>query len=526
MEDQNNEQELQKLILEFNKNPENQKLINYYTSKSFFEILSKPRSETVHSSFLAWILKGKDFSTGDLDSPVMGLLDIISEKMLGKTTNKNFQTEGSKQSDEKDESENNDGGTNNDKFPDELLKNVLSRSATVTVDKADTELSPDKKTTAKSKRLDIVLNCTVKDSQNNIKLLIVIENKIYSPEGEIKQVDGTSEYQTETYFKAVSNNSDYAGYKKIYIYLTPDGAEDPKCEHFIHITYQDIMDRILDPLSKSSKLSDKTKVLIQDYIKTLSVPAFTEDGNGNKKTTYSVLAVGTEEQKKLINFATTNKDLIELLKSLYSEQKGTKKKKGEKTKIKSADENSIDSNFREKYKQLFMAATAILNTCSDVDNNIISNLNELYGSESESSIYAVTIQNTTQKLGRMATARWIITELWKWKNNWDCPQYNNQKEEHKQYIKDIKDIINKRKKDDSKHEAGLITADTEVIYTVDDNGTFNPNTYKEIFKASNIYIYNQWRPENFNENFEFKDGDFEITVKLSNGQKEEANENK
>lgn len=490
------EEQLQRSILEFNKNPENQKLIDYYTSKSFFEILSKPRSETVHSSFLAWILEGKDFSTGDLDSPVMGLLDILSEKRL---TNKNNETSGEE--------------NGSYKFPDELLKNVLSRFVTVTVNSVNTEETlPNEED-----RLDIVLRCTINksDEKSDEKLLIIIENKIYSKEGYKKPKNDVNNYQTNRYFNKIKDyKKDYSEKNQIFIYLTPDGAEGPKCEHFIHITYQDIMDRILDPLSNNSKLGDKAKVLIQDYIKTLSVPAFTEDDTEKKTTKYSVLAVGTEEQKKLIDFATTNENLIKQLQSLYSNQKETKK----------TDEDSIASNFREKYKQLFMAATAILNTCSDVDNNIISNLNTLYGSESESSIYDVKINKSNRKLGRMATARWIITELWNWKNNVEAFPYDQNNPTHKQYINEIKAIINKHDRDDKTQKGGLITVNTNVIYTGNDD--FNENTYKEIFKASNIYIYNQWRPENFNENFEFKDGDFEITVKLSNGQKEEANENK
>lgn len=500
----NLERDLQKSILEFNNNPENQKLIDYYTSKSFFEILSKPRSETVHSSFLAWILEGKDFSTGILDSPVMGLLDIISEKNLESAIQNADPYE----------------------FPKDLLPRVLSRSATVTIDSVKLEEGlpdiDDKEKNKKENRFDIILRCTVNNydvkNRPNNKLLIVIENKIGSKESSKTNEQNKKIWQTERYFNSIitseSGQKTYQEYYKIFVFLTSPDANGPQCSNFVHITYQDIMDRILDPLSNSSKLSGKAKVIIQDYIKTLSVPAFTENDEEKKTAKYSVLAVGTEEQKKLIDFATTNENLIRQLQSLYSNQKETKK----------TDEDSIASNFREKYKQLFMAATAILNTCSDVDNNIISNLNTLYGSESESSIYDVKINKINRKLGRMATARWIITELWNWKNNVEACPYAQNNPTHKQYIDEIKAIINKHDRDDKTQKGGLITVNTNVICTGNDD--FNENTYKEIFKASNIYIYNQWRPENFNENFEFKDGDFEITVKLSNGQKEEANENK
>lgn len=459
MEDQNNEQELQKLILEFNKNPENQKLIDYYTSKSFFEILSKPRSETVHSSFLAWILEGKDFSTGDLDSPVMGLLDILSEKSL--------------------EAEIPNAGAGEYKFPKDLLQRVLSRSATITVDSVKLEEClpgiNEKDKNKKENRFDITLRCTVnnyEETDANNKLLIVIENKIGSKESS-KKNDNNKIWQTQRYFNSIINTDEgkeqYQEHYKIFVFLTPPNAEGPKCQNFVHITYQDIMDRILDPLANSSKLGDKAKVLIQDYIKTLSVPAFTEDDTEKKTKKYSVLAVGAEEQNKLTAFEERARSLI--------------------TQIDKNQENDISKKFKENYEQLFIATAAVLNSCK-VTLETISILNKLFGKKSASRTYTVTITDnsvqTIYYLCRMDTVRLIIKKLWA-HYNWDFDKTK----------KASKNLFKK----DTKTDAIKQKYDGNAVYeeiTMDDK---------------KIYVYTQWRPENFHDTYNFDNDKLHIQIK-------------
>lgn len=462
MENTDSTLELQRLILEFNKNPENQKLIDYYTSKSFFEILSKPRSETVHSSFLAWILEGKDFSTGDLDSPVMGLLDIISEKRLQNNSNSAFNC------------------YYGYKFPDDLLENVLSRSAIVTVNSVTTEQVLPGESNTQENRLDIVLRCTVNNHSKNEKLLIVIENKIGSTESSKTDKNNNTIWQTRRYFCIINDQIKSNYDHMIFVFLTPPNAEEPICKNFVHITYQDIMDRILDPLSNSSKLSDKAKVLIQDYIKTLSVPALNEENDENN-TSYSVLAVGKEEQEKLSNFAENNKDLISCLNENYN--------------------RSIVNNFKTRYRNLFRAVLNVPPKNTNIQT-IITHINNLYNT-SGTHIVSIEFKKSGTKIWKVGTmtdiSEFIILNLWE--------HYKNQTVQNIfQQVQGI--VINLRV---SKKKAYVLcrqghSSDKEL-------------TPDKTQPGQKVYVYTQWRledgssPKTVNHNFHYDDPDVEIILK-------------
>lgn len=483
MENTDSTLELQKLILEFNKNPENQKLIDYYTSKTYFEILSKPRSETVHSSFLAWILESKDFSTGVLDSPIMGLLDIISEKRLA--SNDDYRYE----------------------FPDGLLKNVLSRYATVTIDSVTLEeCLPDienkeknKEKNKKENRFDIILRCTVnnyyeKDRKNN-KLLIVIENKIGSKESSKTDKNNKTIWQTERYFDSIMNSDKgkekYHESYKIFVFLTPPDADNPQCNEFVHITYQDIMDRILDPLSNSSKLSDKARLLIQDYIKTLSVPAINEDSDDDNKN-YSVLAVGKEERDKLSKFAYNSNKLITSLFENYT--------------------NPIVGSFREKYKHLLEAVLNILKT-QEIGDSLQNSINDLeYLCTSGTHIVSIYLKNTTNgikwKVGKMIDiSKFIILELWEY--------YNKKGFKDDDIFDKISGIVNS-----SKEHQGLVTSQAQVLYK-----EMGKSKEVEISPKNNsdykVYVRTQWyakgsKNANTPDSFEYEDDDVKIQLKILN----------
>ena len=76
---------IKQLLLDFYSNQENVKLVNYYTSHTFFDAIKKSRSETVHSAFLAWLLEGKDFPNQGNNSTLMHFLQILLRRYEGIT---------------------------------------------------------------------------------------------------------------------------------------------------------------------------------------------------------------------------------------------------------------------------------------------------------------------------------------------------------------------------------------------------------------------------------------------------------
>jgi hypothetical protein len=59
----------------------------------------------------------------------------------------------------------------------------------------------------------------------------------------------------------------------VYAYLTPNAAELPTDSHFIHITYQSILDGIIDPLLASSSLSTRSRFFLEEFKNQLVFPS-------------------------------------------------------------------------------------------------------------------------------------------------------------------------------------------------------------------------------------------------------------
>lgn len=85
------------------------------------------------------------------------------------------------------------------------------------------------------------------------KIVVCIENKILSSE---------SRGQLNKYQRYVERN--YYNYKKIFVFLTPDGIE-PTNQSWGIITYKDIID-ILEQLMQKNSVEKKVHYLIKDYI--------------------------------------------------------------------------------------------------------------------------------------------------------------------------------------------------------------------------------------------------------------------
>lgn len=101
---------------------------------------------------------------------------------------------------------------------------------------------------------------------NNIDLLAVsnTENFVLCIENKI----GSSEHnnQLNRYFNVVSNK--YKNYKKLFVYLTPDGEDASDQEHWQVLSYRDIL-RIITTAKDKVELLPDIKLLIENYIETI-----------------------------------------------------------------------------------------------------------------------------------------------------------------------------------------------------------------------------------------------------------------
>jgi len=101
----------------------------------------------------------------------------------------------------------------------------------------------------------------------------------------------------------------------LFVYLTPisnialNDLEEPESasKEFIHINYQSILDYLLEPILKRDT-SDRTKIIINEYIKSLSQPTMEKYDKEHKPDL--IMALGTEERALLNNFWEKNQKLI------------------------------------------------------------------------------------------------------------------------------------------------------------------------------------------------------------------------
>ena len=318
--------EIQKKLSEFNRDPKIQAIREYYTKKSFIEILSKSRNETTHSAFLGWLLQGDAFTKED--APLMRFLDVLINNMNG------FDSE-----------------LNNNNLKAAILSRTLDYSdVKVTLEQTVKEISNK----ASKDRLDIYLTAKLNEKIGGKEnLRIIIENKVFSEEkkGDEKATDEDKKLsQTQRYFKAVQENPKDEEYCKntfsIYVFLTPDGTKATDT-HFISVTYKDIMEYVLEPLAASTSLDDSVKLYIEEYIKALTVPSISDTDNE-----LTVLAVSEKEKEQIKTFWRNYQELIRNA-AESNDSKDT------------TSENLVLQKFYERNQPFFMAIYYILDDKPD-----------------------------------------------------------------------------------------------------------------------------------------------------------------
>lgn len=352
---------VEELILKFNQTKLNRELRDYYSSKSFLDILNKGRDEATHSGFIAWLLGGVDFAVGKNDSPLMNFLELIVRK--------------------------------NENVDQRLKKAVLSRSISfssiiVKTEKKVKELS-DIDTEDK---LDVFVECDVTGIDSYNRLQIIIENKVTSseepPKLKCKNLSQSLEdylatnptddelngnygcfYQTERYYLACGKFKKTSDEQllQLFVYLSPMLKEEkPRCSNFTKISYQDILDYVITPLTEESGLSNRVEFILKEYIKCLSLP--TEDATPERKRI--VLAITEQEKTNLQAFCNDRNNIAVAMKCMEAI---LRQKVGCGL---SYDENLLCSFFEQNLSLLSAASLACpnnafsnaVNVCVEVNN--------------------------------------------------------------------------------------------------------------------------------------------------------------
>ena len=284
-------------ILDFYKLPEFQKLSAYYMQSTVFNVLGVQRSENRHSAFLAWLLNPHASHS---------LKEMPLRKFLALTATK---------ADDEWKC-----------YFDEVRQHLLSGNYLLKVDCIKTEQSIVGLANEKLSDLDGIVEKTdkgqfkkdgqnrfdiwmlvhitftdEKDCERNWTLPIVVENKIYSSEG---NADDKEKAQTVRYHRAMGVlqkivcNDNYR--QPLLVYLTPsDAKKGPTAPSFIHLTYQDLLDHVIQPCSILNSIQGpgtEASALIDGYIRNLSCPS---NRDGENERDYSIMAIAETESQDL-----------------------------------------------------------------------------------------------------------------------------------------------------------------------------------------------------------------------------------
>ncbi|WP_262965903.1 PDDEXK-like family protein [Methylobacter psychrophilus] len=293
-------------IIKFKNDIGSQRLDNYYSTKSYSEILGVSRRELSHSNFIAWLLN--DQESHDLSSyPIKKFLEILV------ISSKNSQSQKHK----------------------ELFDAIITGDLSINSLKIFTEMS-----IKDVGRIDIFIELNISFSGKQQKLRIIVENKVTSKE----HSDQTVRYFD--YFESLEDKT----WNNLYIYLTPlSGIElselsEPEClcKEYIQTNYQNLVDYLLEPILNKN-ISRKTENIIKEYLQALSQP--TQNNEDEEHRQGLIMAIGNEERDLLTKFWDKNQKLI--LSALYAISSDPDQEKDIRDNISSALK-SISSNQKDR----------------------------------------------------------------------------------------------------------------------------------------------------------------------------------
>jgi hypothetical protein len=254
------------LILEMYNAKSFRSLSAFYNKQTVFNILKIERNENRHSAFLCWLLNPNGgHALGD--APLKKFLGLYASIA-----------------------------------PVSPLTNAfITGNYDLDVIECTTE-----KMTEKGRRMDVWMIIRVNVDNEEYIVPAVIENKIYAKQ---------SRNQTEDYHKEINALKHSTSEKcvPVEVFLAPDGKEKATCTSFINISYQQLLDWVLEPVYLMNPASE-TGELLEAFIRNLSKPAalsLDDDSNKTLKSEEdSILAVSKREANSLYELYDGYSDLL------------------------------------------------------------------------------------------------------------------------------------------------------------------------------------------------------------------------
>lgn len=266
---------LNKLIDNFKNSREYSAFLDMKERVTFLDIFHKTRKETYHSAILAWILRCDEFN----------ILSESAALLLLRLANRNYI---------------HDGFALNGAIDDGLSKQIKRKTLYLNDIFSDTEVATI--SADKNGRVDIVVECNCNYKPQPRGLRIIIENKIDSTEGE-GQCD-----KYYNYFSELSKNDNFLN---VYVYLAPEKPETLSNKYFIPITYQELLDEVLYPISKYVTDYNASAFYLREYINTIT-----------SIKTDKIIAMNEEYKSLIYKFYNDNKELINaLIDAAFSDDK-------------------------------------------------------------------------------------------------------------------------------------------------------------------------------------------------------------
>ena len=301
------EQDIKDLIIKFNLDESINDLKRYYSTPTTWEIINQSRKETRHTQFLAWFFGNKDFNA-DLNIGPIKKLIVLLLKWANMQDCAYF-----------------DEGLANSIYSQTL--SILSYNVIAEYPIFIEQTSADEPAYEEGD-IDIVIKCVARVNGMERNINIAIENKIGAPEttkcfgkGGKRQKkpnkDNTETvlYQTEAYYQYITKK--YKDDINLFVFLKPTDCNleeieraECKCDKYIQINYQEILDNIIQPVSDQKDITVEDMYRLKDYIKTLGKPSETGDDDDDSNKHIIIMAMEQKERELLTTFFKNNEDLI------------------------------------------------------------------------------------------------------------------------------------------------------------------------------------------------------------------------
>ena len=269
-------------IIDFYNDPLYQELKAYYGKTTLFNILKIERNENRHSAFLAWLLD-ENGSHGLGEEPLKRFMRLLA------------------------------------KMDDRYNEPFLVGNYTIENMDVVAELPVKAEGHHKSGRIDIFVDFDYRlmtgteEERNKVQHVhVIVENKVY-----------TNEHDDQTKLYRDWARQEYKGKHNqtiIGVFLAPErpkncSGDEIEGFEYVKITYQDILQDLIEPLLKM-EMSSEARIFITDYIINLGQPVQDKEADEKGNNQDTILAISNANKGKFIQLYEKNKELLDV--ALYA----------------------------------------------------------------------------------------------------------------------------------------------------------------------------------------------------------------